>query len=902
MNRMNEKNNHKRWWHLSVDQVAKDLKTDIEQGLSNDKVQERLKQYGLNQLPEQKRISLLFIFLSQFSSFIIWILIGALIITAFLGQWIDALAIGTIVIFNAAIGFFQEYKAERSLAALRKLTKPTSRVIRDGIMQAIASHAIVPGDVVILESGDRVPADGRVMYVAQLTTQEAALTGESVSIVKHTEELPDKQLPIGDRKNMVFMGTIVVSGKGHMIVTATALQTELGAIAFLLQTTEEEKTPLQIKLAQLGRQLVMLCFGIIGVVFILGIWHKIDVLTMILTSLSLAVAAIPEGLPAVMTIALAIGVRKMAQRQAIIRRLASVETLGCITVICSDKTGTLTQNEMAVTSIWLNKEFITVTGIGYGPEGQFKRNDAVINPHDNAELIMALKISVLCNNAEIHEIDGKWQSIGDPTEGALLAAAAKAGLYKKDLEDKNHLIGEIPFASERKRMSVIRDSSAGHILYIKGAAGIIAARSTNILINGNQVALTQEYKKQIEEANNYLARQALRVLAVAYRDTSTHEFIDESTEKNLTFVGLIGMIDPPRPEVKMAIETCKKAGIKTVMITGDHRETAIAIAKDLHVMDADLIAVTGEELDQMDDDEFKNNVRRIAVYARVSAQHKIRIIRAWRALGEIVAMTGDGVNDAPAIKAADIGIAMGITGTEVTKEASDMVIADDNFASIVHAVEEGRGIYDNILKFVNYLLSSNIAELLVIFMGTFLGFVDPQGNPYIPLLPVQLLWINLVTDGFPAIALAVDPIDPNIMSRAPRNPSAPILSWYFTVQLFLISFVIALGALAACHFGLSTSARLGHTMTFTTLIVLEFVRIAIVRGQYHVGIFSNWWLIIALIGSFVLQLGVIYMPSLQKIFRTTPLGITEWIVIGVIALFAWLSSLLIQFILKFIQK
>jgi len=460
MNRMNEKNNHKRWWHLSVDQVAKDLKTDIEQGLSNDKVQERLKQYGLNQLPEQKRISLLFIFLSQFSSFIIWILIGALIITAFLGQWIDALAIGTIVIFNAAIGFFQEYKAERSLAALRKLTKPTSRVIRDGIMQAIASHAIVPGDVVILESGDRVPADGRVMYVAQLTTQEAALTGESVSIVKHTEELPDKQLPIGDRKNMVFMGTIVVSGKGHMIVTATALQTELGAIAFLLQTTEEEKTPLQIKLAQLGRQLVMLCFGIIGVVFILGIWHKIDVLTMILTSLSLAVAAIPEGLPAVMTIALAIGVRKMAQRQAIIRRLASVETLGCITVICSDKTGTLTQNEMAVTSIWLNKEFITVTGIGYGPEGQFKRNDAVINPHDNAELIMALKISVLCNNAEIHEIDGKWQSIGDPTEGALLAAAAKAGLYKKDLEDKNHLIGEIPFASERKRMSVIRDSSA----------------------------------------------------------------------------------------------------------------------------------------------------------------------------------------------------------------------------------------------------------------------------------------------------------------------------------------------------------------------------------------------------------------------------------------------------------
>ncbi len=821
-------------------------------------------------------------------------LIGASIITGLLGEWIDSIAIGAIVFLNAIIGFIQEYSAERSLEALKKLTKPTSRVIREGKLHKVSSDYIVPGDLVVLEAGDLVPADGRIINEIQLTTQEAALTGESMPIAKRVEKLTEKELSIADRSNMVFMGTIVVKGKGQIIVTSTALHTELGSIASLLQAEKRKKTPLQIQLEQLGHRLVTICFGIVAIIFSLGLWRGSNFISMVLTALSLAVAAVPEGLPAVMTIALAIGMRKMAKRKVLIRRLPSVETLGRTTVICSDKTGTLTQNQMTVRSIWANKKIITVTGVGYEPKGSFEFNNKTIKPTEFPELMLALKIGILCNSAHLEQKNNSWYIIGDPTEGALITAAGKAELEKKSLEIKIPLIKEIPFDSERKRMSMVRNKSNERFVFVKGSPEVILNLSKYILIDGNNVLLTNEYKTEIKTSNKKLAIQALRVLALAYRKIDPNETIDETVENNLIFVGLTGMMDPPRLQVKEAIERCKTAGIKTVMITGDQKETAFTIASELGLANNYSQVITGTEIEHMDENTLKNRVQELTVYARASPKHKLRIVQAFKSRGEIVAMTGDGVNDAPSIKAADIGIAMGITGTEVAKEASDMIILDDNFATIVNAVEEGRGIYDNIVKFINYLLSSNIAELMIIFIGTFFGFLDLEGNPYISLLPIQLLWINLVTDGFPAIALGVDPANPQIMLHPPKKASEPILSFYFVLKLFSIAFVIAVGAIGACHYGLRTSARLGHTMTFSTLVVLELIRVHMVRSQYHIRFFSNPWLIIALIISFALQLIVIYTPLLQTIFRTTFLGVVEWGVILAVVIVVWTASRLIQ--------
>lgn len=828
-------------------------------------------------------------------------LIGASIITGLLGEWIDSIAIGAIVFLNAIIGFIQEYSAERSLEALKKLTKPTSRVIREGKLHKVSSDYIVPGDLVVLEAGDLVPADGRIINEIQLTTQEAALTGESMPILKQVEKLTEKELSIADRSNMVFMGTIVVKGKGQIIVTNTALHTELGSIASLLRAEKRKKTPLQIQLEQLGHRLVVICFGIVAIIFSLGLWRGSNFISMVLTALSLAVAAVPEGLPAVMTIALAIGMRKMAKRKVLIRRLPSVETLGRTTVICSDKTGTLTQNQMTVRSIWTNKKIITVTGVGYEPKGSFEFNNKTIKPTEFPELMLALKIGVLCNSAYLEQKNNSWHIIGDPTEGALITAAGKAELEKKSLEIKIPLIKEIPFDSERQRMSMVRNESNERFVFVKGSPEVILNLSKYILIDGNNVLLTSEHKTEVKTSNRKLASQALRVLALAYRKIDPNETIDETVENDLIFVGLTGMMDPPRLQVKEAIEKCKTAGIKTVMITGDQKETAFTIAKELGIANNYSQVVTGAEIARMNKNTLKNRVQELTVYARVSPEHKLRIVQAFKSRGEIVAMTGDGVNDAPSIKAADIGIAMGITGTEVAKEASDMIILDDNFATIVNAVEEGRGIYDNIIKFINYLLSSNIAELMIIFIGTLFGFLDPEGNPYISLLPIQLLWINLVTDGFPAIALGVDPADPQIMSHPPKKASDPILSFYFVLKLFAIAFVIAVGAIGACHYGLRTSARLGHTMTFSTLVVLELIRVHMVRSQYHIRFFSNPWLIIALIISFALQLIVIYTPLLQTIFRTTFLGIVEWGVILTVVIIVWLVSRLIQAIFNQIK-
>lgn len=896
-----ELNNVNAWWNQSPENVCHNLQTDLHKGLSSEEAEKRLQKFGPNQLPEQKRVSPLTLLISQFSSFIVWTLIAAAFIAGFLGEWIDATAIGVIVVLNALLGFFQEFRAEKSLAALRKMATPFSKVIRDGELQTLPSEKIVSGDLVLIEVGDRIPADGRIIQSIELSTQEAALTGESMPIHKIAELLDKPNLQVGDKKNMGFLGTVAVSGKGYMIITETGLQTELGKIASLLQEGKEEQTPLQIRLEDLGHRLVWICLGIVALVFVLGFFRGKPFIENLLISVSLAVAAIPEGLPAIVTIALSIGVRKMAKRNALVRRLPSVETLGCTTVICTDKTGTLTQNEMVVRSIWVNDSFVNVTGVSYSPEGDFEINHVKINQQDIPELIMALKIGTLCNGAELHQDHNQqkaWYIAGDPTEGALLTAAGKAKLFKQDLEKENPLITEIPFDSDRKRMSIARQTPDGPLLFIKGATDIILAHSESILLNGKIEPLTAERKKGILDANAYLASQALRVLAVGYRPLPQDVKIDQSMEDKLILVGLIAMMDPPRPEVKKSIETCKKAGITPVMITGDHKETAIAVAKELKLMKEGAVALTGAELEQMDDQNLIDKVRNIAIYARTSAAHKLRIVRAWKSLGEVVAMTGDGVNDAPAIKEADIGIAMGITGTDVTKEASDMVILDDNFASIVNAVEEGRGIYDNIIKFVNYLMSSNIAELLVIFLGMLLGFRDPLGNPFVSLSAVQLLWLNLVTDGFPAIALGLDPVDPTAMNRPPRKSSDSIFPLRFAVQLFLTGLVIALGTLVACHFGLRQSAELAQTMAFTTLVVLELVRVQMVRSQYHTSIFSNPFIILALASSLLLQLFVVYTPFLQTIFGTTPLNITEWSVILIVAVVVWLLSSLINRLFK----
>lgn len=887
--------NEKAWWAQSPEDVCRYLETDLHIGLSNEEAQNRLQKYGPNQLPEKKRVSPFTLLIHQFSSFIVWTLIAAAFIAGLLGEWLNATAIGVIVLLNGLLGFFQEFQADKSLAALRKMVTLSSKVIRNKKLQMLPSEKIVPGDLVLIEAGDRIPADGRISQSIELSTQEAALTGESMPVHKIAELLAKPDLPMGDKKNMGFLGTVAISGKGYLIVTETGLQTELGKIASLLQEGKEEPTPLQIQLEELGHRLVWICLGIVALVFVLGFIRGTSFIDNLLISVSLAVAAIPEGLPAIVTVALSIGVRKMARRNALVRRLPSVETLGCTTVICTDKTGTLTQNEMSVRSIWVNDTFVDVSGVDYNPEGDFKIKQVIINPNDISELIMALKIGTLCNSAELHQNQQKkWCITGDPTEGAILTAAGKVNLFKQDLDNEYPLFSEIPFDSERKRMSMARITPEGPILFTKGATDIILAHTESILLNGKNEPLTAELKQTIVNANNQLANQALRVLAVCYRPLTQASKIDPSMEDKLTLVGLIAMMDPPRPEVKNSIETCRKAGITTVMITGDHKETAIAVAKELDLMKEGSLAITGDELEQMDDRHLIDNVRSIAIYARTSAAHKLRIVRAWKSIGKIVAMTGDGVNDAPAIKEADIGVAMGITGTDVTKEASDMVILDDNFASIVNAVEEGRGIYDNIMKFVNYLMSSNIAELLVIFIGMLWGFKDPAGNPLVALSAVQLLWLNLVTDGFPAIALGLDPVDPTAMDRPPRKSSDPILSLRFFTQLFLTGCIIALGALVACHFGLHQSAELAQTMTFTTLVVLELVRVQMVRSQFHMSIYSNPYIVLALAGSFLLQLIVIYTPPLQKVFGTKPLNVTEWGAILIIAIAVGLITRLIN--------
>lgn len=888
-------------WKHDKQAVAAFLQTDIERGISNDEVRKRIDQYGLNQLVEKKGRSPLRIFLGQFNNFMIWVLVAAALISGFLKEWVDAVAIIAIVILNAIMGFVQEFRAEKSLAALKKLSSPMSTVIRDGKLIVIPAVEIVPGDLVEIEAGDFVPADSRIVYATgNFSTHEASLTGESTSVEKNTVTIGKEEVALADRSNMIYMGTSVVSGKGRAIVTATGMDTELGKIAGMIQQIEKTGTPLQKKLAEFGKIIVYICFILVAVIFLIGYLRGEELLELFLTSVSLAVAAIPEGLPAVVTIALALGVQRMVKRHCLIRKLPSVETLGCTTVICSDKTGTLTKNEMTVKSVFVSGKHVEISGIGYKPEGEFTVNRERINPEKVPGLTQLFNISVLCNGAELNKDDTDYSIVGDPTEGALLTMAAKAGIEKKDKEKEYVFFEEIPFDSERKKMTIIRKKNLSYVAFVKGAPDILLSNCNKIEENGVIRPINETDNKNITDANFGFANNAMRVLAFAYRffETLPDKRDAASIEKDMVFLGLAAMIDPPRPEAKLAIQDCRTAGIRSVMITGDHKNTAMAIARELGMYQENSLSYTGEELDHISDGDFRDVVERTAVYARVSPEHKLRIVKAWRNRDEVVAMTGDGVNDAPAVKEADIGVAMGITGTDVTKEVSEMVITDDNFASIVSGVEEGRGIYDNIRKFVHYLLSCNAGEILVMLTASLLGW-------RVPLLPIQILWVNLVTDGFPALALGIDPIDKNVMKRPARPKNEPVITRKMGGMIITQGVFLACCSLLAYWFVLVVekgSIERARTACFIVLACSQLVHSFNCRNMkesiFKIGFFTNSTLILAALFSFSLQMSVIYIPFLQDVFKTVPLGLNDWLLVVAISSFPLWAMELVKLLRK----
>jgi Ca2+-transporting ATPase len=883
----------KSWYSMDKYEILHEFQADQTKGLSNKEAQRRLELIGFNQLQEQKPMSPLKMFFDQFKDFMVMVLIVATIISGFLGEYADAITIMAIVIINAILGSVQEYRAERSMEALKKLIAPEALVIRDGLETKIPASQLVPGDLVLLETGDIVPADLRLLNTAQMEIEESSLTGESLPVKKNAESIYNQNTDLGDRKNMAFMGTTVTRGKGKGVVVDTGMQTEMGQIAGLIQKVNNDQTPLQRRLEQLGRWLVAFCLLIVVVVVVTGILRGEPVYRMFLVGVSLAVAAIPEGLPAIVTIALAVGVQKMLKRRAIIRKLPAVETLGCATVICSDKTGTLTQNEMTVRKLFINDELIHVTGEGYDPKGEIIIKGDKLPLKKKEPLNFALKIAALCNNTRLRKettiIPGMfrkkqsspWQVLGDPTEGALLVLAAKAGIWREHIEKDEKRIYEIPFDSERKIMSVIYQKSKGLVVYTKGAPDIVLEKCKYAWWDGEIIPMSNKLKKVILENNDKMAREALRVLGLAYKELPSnfnYERNEADIEENLIFVGLAGMIDPPRPAAIKAVALCKNAGIKTVMITGDHKITAQAIAQELKIFKEDDLVLTGSQLDEMSDKELKQIVNNVSVYARVSPKHKLRIVNALKERGHVVAMTGDGVNDAPAIKEADIGIAMGINGTDVTKEASAMILGDDNFATIVAAIEEGRAIYDNIRKFIRYLLSCNVGEVLTMFFASLLGLP-------LPLLPIQILWVNLVTDGLPAMALGVDSADPDIMYRKPRHPRESIFAYGLARRIAVRGTLICVGTLLVFILGFYLNKDLGiaRTMAFTTLVLSQLFHVFDCRSEkyslFELGFFSNPFLVGAVSCSIIMHLMVIYVPFFQPVFKTFPLDITNWVII-----------------------
>ncbi|MBU7031365.1 MAG: calcium-translocating P-type ATPase, SERCA-type [Theionarchaea archaeon] len=862
-------------WHTQeIEDILHQLGTS-RKGLTQEEADKRFSTHGSNELIKRKGRGVLPIFIDQFKDLFIGVLLAAALISFLLGETTDAYIILIIVIINAFMGLAQEYKAEKAIERLQELTSPSATVIRDRHLAEIPATQLVPGDVMVLDSGDFIPADGRLFEISYLRVDEASLTGESVPSTKVIEVLPEVSL--ADRENMVYMGTTVTDGRGKAVVTSTGMNTEMGTIAEMIQTMEMEKTPLQEKLEGFSKYLAVSITGFCALIFILGSLRGEPVFEMFLTAVSLAVAAIPEGLPAIVTIVLALGVQRMIKRNALMRRLKAVETLGSATIICSDKTGTLTQNEMMVSEIAVDETRYRVTGSGYSPEGDFFAGDERADLNDSLRLV--LTIGMLCNDAHVQ---GN-QVTGDPTEAALIVAANKAGMVKDDLEETYPRKKEIPFSSERKRMTTIHEINGEQAVYVKGAPDIILELCTRVLEDGSPVPLHDEKREEILSVYNDMASRALRALAMAYKHLPRKGELPgsiesiESIEKDLIFVGLQGMRDDPRPEVREAVKTCKDAGIKSMMITGDFKTTAVAIADEVGISGQ---AITGEELDALSDEALRERIGSLGVVARVSPEHKTRIVEVLRNQGHIVAMTGDGVNDAPSLKKADIGIAMGITGTDVAKEAADMVLTDDNFASIVTAIEEGRHIYDNIIKFIYFLLCCNVGEIFVLFFAILLGFSRP-------LIPIQILWINLVTDGFPALALGVDPPEAGLMKRPPRDPAESIFSKGRGRSILEIGLLMSVLVLVAFTWA-GKDVDHARTVAFSTLVFVQLAHTVNCRSERRslldMGLFSNRYLTGAVMLSVLLQLSVVYTPWLQPLFGTVALEIQDWIIIVALSL------------------
>jgi len=898
-----------------IDEVVREFQTDLDKGLSEQEARARLQKFGANELTEKPRPGFLALLWDQFNNYLVIILIIAAGLALALGEYVDSIAIMCIVVLNAVIGVIQESKAEQALAALKKMAAPSAQVIRDGHQVTVPARELVPGDIVLLEAGNYVAADMRLVTTVNLKIEEASLTGESVPVEKKATLVLDNEAALGDRRNSAFLSTLITYGRGKGLVTGTGMDTQLGLIAEMIQSYEEEDTPLQQKLAQLGKVLGTVCLAICAVVLVYGLirdthltdvfkigflayWEgeKKDIVNLILTAVSLAIAAVPEGLPAIVTICLALGMQQMVKHHALIRKLPAVETLGCATVVCSDKTGTLTQNQMTVVQGWAGGKRLRITGEGYNPSGQFFVDGTPSDPRTDPDTTVLLHGALLCNDAKLEErSDGagtrSWQMIGDPTEGAMVVAAVKSGFRRGDLETALPRVQEIPFDSERKLMTTIHRSDGSQqaavanfaypqfVAFVKGAPDVILDHCSHIQQAGAAAALTEEKRKEVLDQNRDMASNALRVLGVAVRplEEVPESLRPEELEKDLTFVGLLGMIDPARPEVMEALKVARGAGLKSIMVTGDYKDTAEAIAREIGLLTKGGLVLTGPEIEKLSDEELAARTDKLEVCCRVSPQHKTRIVDALKARDHIVAMTGDGVNDAPALKRANIGVAMGIAGTDVTKQTADMVLTDDNYASIVAAIEQGRIIYSNIRKFVYFLLACNAGEILIIFGAMLLGLP-------IPLRPVQLLWLNLVSDGAPALALGMEKGDRDIMKHPPRPPKEPVINLDMAIGICVIAVVDAIAILLAFYFGLQRypgHLEAAQTIAFVTLCTSELIRAYTARSEYHsifaIGVFSNKWMNWAVMASFLLVLMVVYVPFLNPFFDTVPLTLDDWL-------------------------
>ena len=847
------------WYTLSTKEVEKQMQTNIEFGLNEKQVEDKQNKFGLNKLEEKKKESIVIKFIKQFNDFMIIILIIASIISAVVARlegsndYFDSIIIIAIVVFNAIMGLVQEAKAEKSLEALKKMTAPTCRVKRNGKISTIKSEQIVPGDIVLLEAGNYVPADCRLISSSNLKIEESSLTGETVPVLKEANSILKEKTALGDMVNMAFSTTIVVNGHGEAIVTDIGMNTKVGKIAKMIITNEAPETPIQKKLGEVGKSLGIACLGICLLIFVIGLLKKIEPIEMFMTSVGLAVAAIPEGLPAIVTIMLSIGVTKMAKKNSIIRKLPAVETLGSSSVICSDKTGTLTQNKMQVTKI------ANING----------------ETNDKEYIKWLMGMATMCTDVEISKENGKMELTGEPTEKAIVSKALDEGQNKNELYNVMKRVKDIPFDSSRKMMTTIHKMPNGYRVITKGAPDVLLKRCNKVYDNGNVTTLDYSKTKLIENQNNKMADEALRVLAIAYLDIPNlpSKIDTETVEKNLIFIGLIGMIDPPREGVKEAVATCKKAGIKTVMITGDHIITAKAIAKDLGILRGSDLAVTGEELDKIPQSILQKNIMNYSVFARVTPEHKVRIVKAYQSTGAVVAMTGDGVNDAPALKNADIGIAMGKNGTDVAKNAADMVLTDDNFVTIVEAVKQGRNIFDNIKKAVHFLIATNIGEIVTIFLGLVLGLKSP-------LLAIQLLWINLVTDSLPAIALGLEKPEADIMDKKPRDSKKGIFADGLWQRIITEGTMLGILTLVAFSVGnYLYDIEVGRTMAFVSLGLLELVHSFNIKSEesiFKVGLFENKYLMGAFILGVILQIVVVVIPSVAEVFKLVPLTQVQW--------------------------